>query len=173
VDKFLYRVPGFASLLDLFHARPTPRSGCLDLLKEGRLLALSPGGTYEAQLGDSRYGLVWRGRAGFAAVLQEAGGVPVIPVFTQNLRQAYRVLNTGVTRPFWVWLYDKQRIPLVPIYGNFPVKLRTYIGQPVEYKPGDTAEQIATACREALESLIAQHQQPGTSTWQALLDRVK
>ena len=54
VDKFLYRVPGFASLLDLFHARPTPRSGCLDLLKEGRLLALSPGGTYEAQLGDSR-----------------------------------------------------------------------------------------------------------------------
>ena len=144
---------------------------------------------------------MWRGRAGFAAVLQEAGGVPVIPVFTQNLRQAYRVLNTGVTRPFWVWLYDKQRIPLgkqkveisvrntamlfksssrtihsftaVPIYGNFPVKLRTYIGQPVEYKPGDTAEQIATACREALESLIAQHQQPGTSTWQALLDRVK
>lgn len=34
-------------------------------------------------------------------------------------------------------------MPLVPLYGNFPVKLRTYIGDPIPYEPNITAEQLA------------------------------
>ena len=55
----------------------------MSLLQQGHLVGLSPGGTYEAQMGDNMYKLMWRARDGFARVVSEAGEVPVIPVFTQ------------------------------------------------------------------------------------------
>ena len=59
------------------------------------------------------YKVMWRARDGFAKVVKEAGGsVPIIPVFTQNVREAYKSFNFGVTRPFWTWFYEKTRIPL-------------------------------------------------------------
>lgn len=33
----------------------------------------------------------------------------------------------------WLKLYAATRFPFVPIYGGFPVKLKTYIGKPILY----------------------------------------
>ena len=66
------------------------KESLVSLLQQGHLVGLSPGGTYEAQMGDNMYKLMWRARSGFARVVEEVGEVPVIPVFTQNVREAYR-----------------------------------------------------------------------------------
>lgn len=41
------------------------------------------------------------------------------------------------------WLYERTRLVLFPIYGFFPVKLRTFIGEPIPYDPSITAEELA------------------------------
>ena len=46
----------------------------VSLLQQGHLVGLSPGGTYEAQMGDNMYKLMWRARRGFARVVEEVGG---------------------------------------------------------------------------------------------------
>jgi hypothetical protein len=33
-------------------------------------------------------------------------------------------------------------LPIVPIYGGFPVKLRTHIGKPIPYDPNLSAEDL-------------------------------
>jgi hypothetical protein len=59
-------------------------------------------------------------------------------MFTANVREAVR------TFPFFKrvfkYIFEKTRLPLVPIYGFFPVKLRTYIGEPIEYSESMTAD---------------------------------
>ena len=140
----------------------SPRDTCVDILKAGHLLGISPGGMYEAQIGDNMYKVMWRARDGFAQVVRDAGGsIPIIPVFTQNIREAYKSLNFGVTRPFWVWFYEKTRAPLggldsqilififklcnlVPVYGSFPVKLRTFIGSAISHPSTATIEEVCS-----------------------------
>ena len=115
----------------------------VSLLQQGHLVGLSPGGTYEAQMGDNMYKLMWRARSGFARVVEEVGEVPVIPVFTQNIREAYKAFNHGFTKPFWLWLHDSRKIRgFVPVYGGFPVKLRTFIGKAVTFPKGTTVEEV-------------------------------
>jgi len=174
-DKFLFSLPGFRSILWAFHCQTGTRESLVSVLRAGHLLGLSPGGTYEAQMGDNMYKVMWRGRDGFAKVLAEVGGgVPVIPVFTQNIREAYKAFNHGFTHSFWVWLHDTWKIRgFVPVYGGFPVKLRTFIGAAVTLPEAATVEEIRGLCLEALESLVRQKQAwiPG-STWRALAERV-
>lgn len=173
-DKFLLKLPGFRSLLEGFEARPGTRESLASLLREGNLLGLSPGGTYEAQMGDSNYKVMWRARDGFARILAQVGAeVAVIPVFTQNIREAYKAFNYGFTRSFWVWLHDVWKIRgFVPVYGGFPVKLKTYVGPSISIPAAATVEEIRSLCLESLESLVKQKQEIPGSTWRALAERV-
>lgn len=44
-------------------------------------------------------------------------------------------------------LYERIRLPVVPLYGGFPVKLRTFVGEPIPYDPNTTAEQLTAKVR--------------------------
>lgn len=44
---------------------------------------------------------------------------------------------------FCKWLYEKFKWPFVPIYGGFPVKFCTYLGDPIPYDPNITAAELA------------------------------
>ena len=126
VDSFLFKIPGFASLLTVFGSEPGSRESCARTLSDGHILGISPGGTYEAQLGDNMYKLMWRARSGFAQVVKDAGGsIPIVPVFTQNIREAYKSFNIGVTRPFWSWFYDIQEVVvyLIMFYDEIKTSL--------------------------------------------------
>lgn len=172
-DKFLLKLPGFRSLMWGFEAKPGTRESLASLLREGHLLGLSPGGTYEAQLGDNTYQLLWRARDGFARVLSEVNTeVPVIPVFTQNIREAYKAFNYGFTRPFWVWLHDFWKIRgFVPVYGGFPVKLRTFVGSPITLPRTASVDEIRNLCLKSLESLVSMRQEIPGNTWRAMAER--
>nr|XP_033789534.1 transmembrane protein 68 isoform X3 [Geotrypetes seraphini] len=138
-DHFLFKVPGFKPLLEVFSVMHGPKEECVKALRNGHLLAISPGGVREALFSDETYTIMWGNRTGFAQVAIDAE-VPVIPMFTQNIREGFRTL--GGIRVFR-WLYEKCRLPLVPVYGGFPVKFRTYLGDPIPYVPGITAAELA------------------------------
>ncbi|XP_069846848.1 DGAT1/2-independent enzyme synthesizing storage lipids isoform X4 [Dipodomys merriami] len=132
-----------------------------------KIPAISPGGVREALLSDETYNIIWGSRKGFAQVAIDAQ-VPIIPMFTQNIREGFRSL--GGTRLFR-WLYEKFRYPFAPMYGGFPVKLRTYLGDPIPYDPKVTAEELAEKTKNAVQALIDEHQRIPGNIMRALLER--
>ncbi len=43
---------------------------------------------------------------------------------------------------FFKKLYETKSIQMVPFFGYFPVKLRTFIGIPIEYKEGRSIDEL-------------------------------
>nr|XP_054772471.1 transmembrane protein 68-like [Lytechinus pictus] len=159
---------GLKLLWRIFAVTTGNREDCVRILKEGNLLAIAPGGTREAYFSGNTYPLMWFKRKGFAQVTKEAK-VPIIPVFTQNCREAFRTPKLG--RNILRWLYEKTRAPLVPIYGGFPVKLKTFIGPPIQWDPQMTVDDIVQKAHEAVEGLIQKHQKIPGSIRRAFLER--
>jgi len=97
---------------------------------------------------------------------------PVIPMFTVNIREAFRTV--GIFRnSLFQRLYQKTRLPLVPIYGGLPVKLRTVVGPPVDYDPDHCSpEELRDRCRAAVHELIEANQKRPGSVLRALKERV-
>jgi len=94
VDNFLFHIPGLSVLLSSFSGTPGTVSSCTADLQDGNLLGLSPGGVYEAMFSDQKdYNVQWKNRVGFAKIALEAQ-IPIIPVFTRNIREAVRTLVT-------------------------------------------------------------------------------
>lgn len=168
VDRFMFKMYGLGHLLKVLKCTPGTIESCARDLSQGNLLGVSPGGVYEAQFSDHNYKVLWKNRVGFAKIALKAK-VPVIPIFTRNLREAFRSVS------YFRWLtmrvYNKLRWPCVPIYGGFPVKLITYVGAPIPYDPEDTPQTLRDKCFNAMEDMIDQHQNvPGNIFW-ALLER--
>ncbi|XP_067215464.1 DGAT1/2-independent enzyme synthesizing storage lipids isoform X2 [Linepithema humile] len=138
-DRFLFNVPGWSIILDVLKVIPGTIQTCSAVLKEGNMLAISPGGVYEAQFGNSYYKLMWKKRMGFAKVALDAK-VSIIPIFTKNIREAFRTISWG--RRIWLKIYSWTKVPFVPIYGGFPVKLITYVGKPIPYDGNLTPEEL-------------------------------
>jgi hypothetical protein len=61
-------------------------------------------------------------------------------MFTKNCRESYRTFP--FFRKFFELVYEKTRLPLMPIFGAFPVKLITYLGEPIKYNPDRTPEEL-------------------------------
>jgi len=167
-DRFLFKIPGWSPMLEAFKVIPGTITTCSNLLKEGNMLAISPGGVYEAQFGTEHYEVLWKKRLGFAKVAIDAQ-TPILPMFTQNIREAFRTVQWGSR--FWHWLYSQTKLPLIPIYGFFPVKMKTIIGKPIVYDPSMTPEVLAAKTSAAIQNLILEYQVLPGSIWRALLNR--
>ncbi|XP_050671515.1 transmembrane protein 68 isoform X2 [Leptidea sinapis] len=168
-DRFLFKIPGWRSLLELLCVIPGTVQECAAVLKSGNPLAISPGGVYEAQFGDHDYRLYWKSRIGFAKVALDAK-VPIVPMFTQNVREAFRTV--GWLRGVCLRLYSATRIPLTPVYGGFPVKLVTHLGKPIYPDPSHTPDQLKSIVASAIEELVLEHQRVPGNILLALVERV-
>uniref|UniRef100_A0A452H3U1 Transmembrane protein 68 n=1 Tax=Gopherus agassizii TaxID=38772 RepID=A0A452H3U1_9SAUR len=89
-------------------------------------------------------------------------------MFTQNIREGYRTFGKI---GFFRWFYEHSLLLLIPGYGGFPVKLRTYVGDPIPYDPNITAAELAEKTKIALETLRDRHQKLPGSILRALLER--
>ncbi|XP_006032498.1 transmembrane protein 68-like isoform X4 [Alligator sinensis] len=158
---------GFKLLLEFLKVLHGTREECMNALKNGELVGIAPGGAREAFFSDKTYRLVWDHRKGFAHLAIDAK-VPVIPMFTENIREAYRAPKE---RKLSRWLYDTYRLPVALLFGGLPVKFRTYIGEPIPYDPNMTVEELAEKTKTAVQNLIQSHQQIPGSMWKALLAR--
>ncbi|XP_033011122.1 transmembrane protein 68-like [Lacerta agilis] len=166
VDHFIYRFPGWKTTCDACGMKDFNKAESVEILKKGHLLGISPGGAREGNFSKD-YNIMWGKRTGFARVALEAK-VPIIPIFTQNSCETYRNIgNTRLTR----WLYEKTRNIYLPMYGGFPVKLRTYIGEPIPYDPNITAAELAEKTKTAIENLRDKYQKRPGSILRALSER--
>ncbi|KAL3079776.1 hypothetical protein niasHS_014058 [Heterodera schachtii] len=180
-DKFVFKIPGWSMICKVFCMTPGTVEDCVATLRQGHLLIIAPGGVREALFSNPvTYELMWGRRLGFAKVVIGAGGVPVIPMFTENCREAFRTPRWGrrLTRP----IYEHTRLPVCPIYGGFPVKMVTHLGKPLNFEIGDavmadgrppvSAEHIKRAVRDAVDVLIQRHQRLPGSIWRAMFQRI-
>ncbi|XP_048001108.1 transmembrane protein 68 isoform X2 [Leguminivora glycinivorella] len=168
-DRFMFKIPGWKTLLEGLCVIPGTVGECVAVLQKGSPLAISPGGVYEAQFGDHTYKLYWKNRLGFARVAIQAK-VPIIPMVTRNVREAFRTV--GWLRGACRRVYAATRVPLAPVYGGFPVKLVTHLGKPIEYDPSLTPEQLAKKVAKAIEDLVEEHQTVPGNILRALTERI-
>ena len=63
---------GFSVIAENLKVIPGTVQECSTILKGDNILAIAPGGVYEAQFGDSYYHLMWKNRLGFAKAAIEA-----------------------------------------------------------------------------------------------------
>lgn len=95
---------------------------------------------------------------------------PIIPMFTQNVREAFRTVSFG--RRIFLKLYTWMKFPFAPIFGGFPVKMISYVGKPIPFDPSLTPEQLQAKIASSLNELILKHQRlPGNITL-GLIDRI-
>ncbi|XP_033011129.1 transmembrane protein 68-like isoform X1 [Lacerta agilis] len=167
VDYHFSKIPGIKLFYKVHGLTHDGREECVEILRKGYLLGVLPGGAREALFSDENYSLLWGSRKGFAHVARDAK-VPIIPIFTKNLREGYRTL--GKIWPF-KWLYERTRWPIVPVYGGFPVKFCSYVGDPIPYDPNITVEELVEKTKTAIEVLRDKHQKMPGSIQRALLER--
>ncbi|RLU26880.1 hypothetical protein DMN91_000678 [Ooceraea biroi] len=84
-DRFLFNFPGWSIISDVMKVIPGTIQTCSAILKEGNMLAISPGGVYEAQFSDSYYQLMWQKRMGFAKVALDAKVVKILYYYSYYL----------------------------------------------------------------------------------------
>lgn len=166
-DRFLFKIPGFSIAAEALNIIPGTLQSCCQVVETGHLLTISPGGVYEALFGDQTYPIMWKSRTGFAKVAI-ASKVPIVPMFTENVREAFRTLKPF--RKAWLKVYSWTKLPVVPIYGGFPVKLVTHLGKPI-YPKTDSPIELQKQVAEAINEMIVKHQRLPGSIIKAFGDR--
>lgn len=58
---------------------------------------------------------------------------------------------------FFRWVYERFRLPAAPVYGGFPVKFRTFLGDPIPYDPNINATELAEKVSELELSFFLLH----------------
>nr|XP_056710332.1 transmembrane protein 68-like [Euleptes europaea] len=167
VHNYICHLPGIQLLLKMTGCKNFSRDECVKILKEGHSLGIAPGGLRELNFSDEFYNLLWGNHIGFAKVALEAK-VPIIPIFTENVREVCRTIGK-----IWLtkWLYNNVAPLVLPTYGGFPVKLRTHIGEPIPYDPNITAKELAQKTKAAIENLRDKYQERPGNILRALLAR--
>lgn len=72
----------------------------------------------------------------------------------------------------WRSLYENTRLPMVPIYGGFPVKLTTHIGDPIRPGGDETADQLKERVQTAMREMVDTHQVKQGGASRAVLARL-
>eukprot|EP00656_Telonema_subtile_P027427 TRINITY_DN29514_c0_g1_i2.p1 TRINITY_DN29514_c0_g1~~TRINITY_DN29514_c0_g1_i2.p1 ORF type:complete len:343 (-),score=46.14 TRINITY_DN29514_c0_g1_i2:54-1082(-) len=86
---FVFQIPIFGYVARRVGGVPADRGAAMRLLQEGHVVLVSPGGVSEALAGATKdYMLQWGERKGFAEIAL-AANVPVIPMFTRNIRHVF------------------------------------------------------------------------------------
>lgn len=181
VDRFMFKVPGFSQALKFWNCIPGPRDKIIESLVNNNVVALSPGGTREAVF-SRNYQLIWENsksnkRLGFAECILQAKKlspskkVAVIPMFTKNCRAMFDYPNFvkvgwfgGFVRNY---LYEKLRWPLYPLYGGFPIKMTSFLGDPLVLEEGGkemNAIELSAEIKGRLKRLIRNNQDVESST---------
>ncbi|XP_064201814.1 DGAT1/2-independent enzyme synthesizing storage lipids-like isoform X2 [Anguilla rostrata] len=107
-DHFLFKVPGFRLLLEVFSVFHGPREECVRALRSGHLLGISPGGVREALFSDETYPLLWGRRHGFAQVAIDARAAQQA---VQSLIDRHQKIPGNVFRALLERIYTKHKEP--------------------------------------------------------------
>lgn len=91
-DRNLWRVPALRELITAIGALPGDPNAAVQLLRDGELVIVYPGGVDDSlKLSSQRYQLQWKKRAGFARVAM-AAQVVIVPVVGYGIDEMYTVV---------------------------------------------------------------------------------
>lgn len=150
VDKCLQYLPGLKMFIAHLRCGSFSKVQLAGLLEAGELVGVSPGGAREC-IFDDNCSVMWRNRTGFAKVAHLTR-IPIIPVYTENIRLAYRTMQTGSCLSRFI--FEATKLPFVPFYGGFPVELITHVGEPVLIEDGESMIQLHQRVQSSLKSMI-------------------
>jgi 1-acyl-sn-glycerol-3-phosphate acyltransferase len=139
----------------------TPDAG-QRLLAAGELVAVAPGGAREAlRPSTERFQVSWQGRTGFARLAMQTGAQVVLAA-TPAADRIFTVYDNPLTRV----LYERFRIApallrgLGPTLIPRPVKLISYLSEPIEPPRGELSESAVESfrslCEQRMKALIAE-----------------
>lgn len=80
---------------------------------------------------------------------------PIIPVYTENIRLAYRTLQSG--NSFFRSIFEATKLPFIPFYGGFPVELITHVGKPIVRKEGESMVELQQRVQTSMRNIIAEN----------------
>ena len=90
---------------------------------------------------------------------------------------SFQVFRFSRLWPFWNYqlaIYEKIKFPLALIYGGFPSKLVTYIGDPIKTDDDDMdVVELNIRVQQSLQSLIQSKQPIPGSIFRAIWERFK
>ena len=160
---FLWNFPAFNRLAGLMGVIPGDRSDAIQVLEDGELLMVYPGGVREAAKGpNDRERLFWDGRTGFIKVAL-ATGAPVVPAAVLGADDMFWRSDTRIDLVAKLTGDPDATVPLFMGLGllPLPVNLKVRFGQPIPMAGGpERAEDDAYVqaqqdrVREAVESLL-------------------
>jgi 1-acyl-sn-glycerol-3-phosphate acyltransferase len=162
-ERHLWDVPGLGAVLTTLGAVPGEPETAVELLQQGELVAVYPGGVDDSfKVSHERYRLKWGTRAGFARVAIRAGA-PIVPVAGLGIDEAYDVVG----REAWVGrtILGSPRYDLPIAFGAFGTPLprrvpQRYVVLPHVDTAGDAAraedvERVRRATYESLDAVLA------------------
>ncbi len=168
-ERFLFKIPGFGTMMRVHEAWPGSVQSGIDKLNQGDILFISPGGLKEGYKSSHAYRLVWGERCGFAKIAHGARA-PVIPMFTTNCQEV--ILRFPLFRQATMHVFDRYGFPLLPMFGLFPVRMITVVGELIEHDDSRTPEQLRDLIKLRLEELIERHQHLPGSIRRGLVERL-
>ena len=155
-DRLGMRLPILKDFFSSVGAIEGTREAALRALQQGKIVGVAPGGLREAIAGSKfDYQLLWGNRIGFAQLALQTG-TPIYPCFTKNVESLYKnpLGGSRLTR----FVYEKAHLPLTPPIGlgplPFPVKLTTFVGDPINSSHEESAKSLAAKTKNALEALM-------------------
>lgn len=161
--RSLFDAPYLGPILRELGAQPGTRESAHELLSDGNLVVVYPGGARDSMKGrHQKYELRWGDRCGFAAVAI-ASQCPVIPVAGIGPDEVFPVLSKrGFVKMDWL---GKDPVPLfLPLARRLP--FRFHLGEAImpptldEDNP-DQAIEFAMKVRDELTTLIDSHKNDG------------
>lgn len=124
VDRAFWKVPYLGDLMNFFGSVQGSNDGGKELLADGNIVAVAPGGMQEAlRSSEERYQVRWSKRRGFARMAMEAQ-VPIILAACPRADDMFEVYPNFLTK----MIYDRLRLPLPLMRGIGP----TIIPRPVK-----------------------------------------
>lgn len=141
----LFDVPGFAKLAEKIDVRPASPTAGRELLDEGHVVMVAPGGMWEAlRPSTERYQVRWENRRGFARLALEAQ-VPMVLAACPRADELFDVDSHPMTE----WVYDTFRLPLPVAKGRrgWPIPRRVplvhHLSSPIMPPPHDPEREEA------------------------------
>lgn len=133
VDHTFFKFPLLGEIMEATGAVEGNRDAARDLLMEGNLVSVAPGGMLESlRTSDERYQIRWDNRKGFAKVAIDTQ-VPIILAACPRADDIYTVYDSPVTK----WAYELFKFPVFIARGlgptpiPRPVKLVHFLSEPI------------------------------------------
>jgi 1-acyl-sn-glycerol-3-phosphate acyltransferase len=147
-DRALFRTPLLGRLSTHIGIVNGTRKNALELLRDGELVGIAPGGMREAlRTADAKYRIDWRGRLGFIW-MSMLSGAPIVLAACPAADDIFDVVDNRVTD----FVYSRFRLPLPFVIGRkglpvpHPVKLVHTLSAPI-FPP----ENSGSPTKEAVE----------------------